>query len=181
MTRFYTRSGDQGYTGLLGEGRVPKYHARLEAVGNIDEASATLGFARSLCKQEVNAMLIAVQRDLYLIMGEIASLPENAARFRAMDANRVAWLEEQVDRLSSQVTLPKEFIVPGDTTAGAAFAMARTVVRRAERCTAILAHQGEIENPDLLRYLNRLSSLCFILELVENQSTGKETPTQVKE
>ncbi len=181
MVRFYTRSGDDGYTGLLGEGRAPKNHPRIEAIGALDEASAALGVARAAClTSNVKVVLLTVQRDLYGIMAEVAAAPENAAAFRSVDAARVAWLETQTDAFGVQAKMPTEFIVPGDSTAGAALALARTIVRRSERRTAALFHQQELENPELLHYLNRLSSLCFVLELVENQATGKETPTLAK-
>ena len=114
-------------------------------------------------------------------MSEIAAKPENAARFRLIDAGRVAWLEENTDRISSMLEMPREFILPGDSPAGAAIAVARTLVRRAERRVAELFHQRIIENQELLRYLNRLSSLCFVLELLENAAAGKSGPTLAKE
>lgn len=181
MTKFYTRTGDAGYTGLLGEGRVAKYHPIPEAVGTVDEATAALGLARSICRAERSAgVLLAAQRDLYGLMAELAATPENAAQFRKIDAPRVAWLEAQMDELAGGVEMPREFIVPGDSAAGAALALARTVVRRAERRVAQLLHDGLAENGELLRYLNRLSSLCFVLELVENQAAGQEGPTLAK-
>jgi cob(I)alamin adenosyltransferase len=182
MNKFYTRTGDSGYTGLLGEGRVPKYHPLPEAIGTLDEASAALGMARASCKAEQSAsLLLAVQRDLYHAMAEVASTPETAPTFREIDQERVTWLESQVDLLGGIVETPKDFIVPGDSPAGAALALARTLVRRAERRVAQLLHEGMIENPELLRYLNRLSSLCFVLELLENQAAGKSASTLAKE
>ena len=182
MTKFYTGTGDSGYTGLLGEGRVPKHHPIPEAVGTVDEATAACGMARASCRAAQSAeILLAVQRDLYHLMAELAATPENAARFRKIDAGRVAWLETQTDALGEVVELPREFIVPGDSPAGAALALARTIVRRAERRVAQLVHEHMLENQELLRYLNRLSSLCFVLELLENQAVGKETPTLAKE
>ena len=182
MASFYTRTGDEGYTGLLRDGRVPKYHPIPEVVGAIDEATAALGMARAACLSEKNAsLLLVVQRDLYHVMAEISASPDNAARFRKIDANRVAWLEAQTDALSQITEMPKEFIVPGDSTSGATLALARTIVRRAERRTAQLFHEGVIENIELLRYLNRLSSLCFVLELSENQAYGKSQPTLARE
>jgi cob(I)alamin adenosyltransferase len=166
---FYTRRGDDGYTGLLGEGRVPKESLRLEAVGAVDEANAALGIVRSTARSpEGPGVLLEIQRDLYGLMAELAALPENAARFRAINAQRVAWLENQTDLITARVEIPKEFIIPGDTVEGAFLDLARTVVRRAERRVSDLLHHGEIANPELLRYLNRLSSFCFVLELREN-------------
>lgn len=177
MTKFYTRTGDDGSTGLLGDERVPKYHPRIEAVGSIDEASAAIGAARSICKREgVNLLLQTVQRDLYNIMAEIAASKENAPRFRNIDASRVSWLEGETDRISAQIQFPEGFILPGDTPASGLLALARTIVRRAERGVARLLDEGELENNELQRYLNRLSSLCFALELGENQANGIEAP-----
>jgi len=182
MDRFYSQTGDDGYTSLLGEGRVPKYHPQTETVGSIDEASAALGLARATARaSQTGPLLIAIQRDLYSMMAEIAATSENAARFRTIDAERVAWLGEQTDAISAEIDLPNEFILPGDSLSGAAMALARTVVRRAERRVAELVHSGQIENAELLRYLNRLSSLCFVLEILENQSAGVASPTRAKD
>lgn len=182
MSQFYTRRGDDGYTGLLGEERVPKHHPRTEAIGAIDEATAALGLARSLCQAtQSREVVLTVQRDLYHLMAEIAATPENASRFRKIDASRVQWLEERTDSLSSEVDIPQEFIVPGDVAASAAISLARTVVRRAERRVSRLYHEGGIDNKELLRYLNRLSSLCFVLEILEDKTAGKTTPTLAKE
>lgn len=182
MSRFYTRTGDDGFTGLLGEGRVPKYHPRPEAVGTIDEATAALGLARALCLVAEDAdILLNVQRDLYHLMAEVSATVEEAPKFRKIDAEKVKWLEETTDSISQQVKLPNEFIVPGDSHSGAAMALGRTLVRRSERRVTELVHSGEVENEELLRYLNRLSSLCFALELRENQAAGKSSPTLAKE
>ncbi len=176
MSNFYTRKGDDGTTGLLGEGRLPKYHPRMEAIGALDEATATLGLARSLVQDAaLQPILLQAQRDLYGLMAEVAATPENAAQFRSINASRVAWLESKTDSLSAKVQMPKEFILPGETQGSGALALARTVVRRAERRIAALLDTGELENQELLRYLNRLSSLCFLMELAENQFSQTET------
>jgi cob(I)alamin adenosyltransferase len=181
MTHFFTGKGDDGYTGLLGEGRVPKYHPRTEAVGAIDEATAALGVARSSSSSpDTREMIMSIQRDLYGLMAEVSATADNAARFRFVDASRVAWLEETTDAISSKVEMPNEFILTGDSPAGALIGLARTIVRRAERRVAELIHNDLIENGELLRYLNRLSSLCFVLELWENQLAGNDLPTQAK-
>ncbi len=172
---FYTRKGDEGKTGFLGEGRVPKYSARIETLGTLDESSASLGMARTIVRDPRSGpLLLEAQRDLYRLMAEAAAAPENAAPFH-FEAKRVQWLEEQIDSLGGAVETPREFIVPGDTPAGAALSFARTVVRRAERRVAELFDRKEIINPVLQQYLNRLSSLLFVLELLENQIEGKPT------
>lgn len=176
MSPFYTRDGDEGTTGLLGKGRVSKADERIEALGTIDEATAALGLARSAARAPQSAPLILeAQRDLYKLMAEVGATPENAAQFRSIDATRVAWLEQQVEALSKVVALPNEFIIPGGNPASAALGLARTIVRRAERRLVELSQQGKLENPALLAYLNRLSSLCFVLELLENRQAGQST------
>ncbi len=176
IQKFYTTKGDDGTTGLLGSGRVPKDHPRLEAIGAIDEAGACLGLARAHAAAPQTAeFLKQVQRHLYGLMAEVAATPENAARFRAIGAEQVAWLEARIAEIGEAVPPPKEFILPGDSPGGAYLDLARTVVRRAERRLASLVHSGEVENRHLLRYLNRLSSLCYALELLENHTAGVAT------
>ncbi len=179
--QFFTATGDDGTTGLLGQGRVPKDHPRLEAIGAIDEAGAFLGLARAHAKSPKTAeFLKTVQRHLYRLLAEVAATPENAAKFRTLGAEQVDWLEARIAEISEAVPPPKEFILPGDSVAGAYLDVARTVVRRAERRLATLVRTREVENRDLLRYLNRLSSLCYALELLENQKAGV-TITKAKE
>jgi cob(I)alamin adenosyltransferase len=176
MSPFYTRGGDEGNTGLLGEGRVPKFDSRIETLGAVDEATAALGLARSAARApQTAALILEAQRDLYRLMAEVGATPENAANFRSIDAARVQWLEEQTDALGQIVPIPAEFIIAGENPASAAMALARTIVRRAERRAAELTQQGKLANPHLLAYLNRLSSLCFLLELLENQFAGQST------
>jgi cob(I)alamin adenosyltransferase len=176
MPPLYTGRGDDGTTGLLGEGRFPKYHPRLETLGALDEASAALGLARALVKDpQTAAALVEVQRDLYALMAEVAATAENVSQFRTIDPSRVSWLESQAEAMEKRSGMPGEFILPGDSLAGAALALARTIVRRAERRVAELLDRGELFNRVLLQYLNRLSSLCFVLELVENQAAGGNT------
>ena len=173
---FYTRSGDDGTTGLLGEGRVTKTHPRIEALGALDEASATLGLARAQTRDpRCEPILREVQRDLYKLMAEVAATSENADKFHMIDAARVQWLESQTDALASTLTMPHEFILPGDTPSGAALSLARAVIRRAERRVVELIETQAGMNTELVRYLNRLSSLCFVLELAENAAAGRST------
>ena len=178
MPRFFTGDGDDGRTGLLGGERVPKDDPRIAACGDLDEASACLGLARAMSRNEdARLVLSTAQRDLHGIMAEIAALPENAVTFRVIDGSRVAWVEDVIHRWQAFVSLPEGFILPGDCVGSAAAALARTVVRRAERTVTVLARSGQIENQELLRYLNRLSSLCFVLEMLENREAGVDRPT----
>lgn len=177
---YYTATGDDGTTGLLGDRRVPKHDPIMEAVGSVDEASATLGLARAHAQDPRTADLLQeAQRDLYRLMAEVAATPENQPRFRSLTEERVAWLEAQIAALEAEVPAPQAFILPGDSPAGGFLALARTVVRRAERRLSALYAAGHLSNPHLLRYLNRLSSLCFVLELVENRAAGRDaTPAR---
>jgi cob(I)alamin adenosyltransferase len=182
MTRFYTKKGDDGYTSILGKGRAPKYDHRIETVGTIDEANAAIALARTLCHDpQTTAILISVQKDLYHLMAEVSATPQNAPNFRKINTEKVSWLENQIDNLSAQVTIPDEFILPGDTQAGAAIDLARTIVRRAERRLARMFLTKKIENHELLHYMNRLSSLFFILELLENKAAGINKATLNKD
>lgn len=165
MARVTTGTGDEGYTSLLGEGRVPKYHRRPEAYGTIDEASSALGVARAhLGDSEEATMILAMQKDLYILMAELATPPENyekvSFKIRSEDVERLeAWSED----LKQKVEIGKEFVVPGGSVPGACLDLARTIVRRGERDVARLYHEGDVRNVEALRYLNRLSDLIFIL------------------
>jgi cob(I)alamin adenosyltransferase len=176
MSSIFTRTGDDGTTGQLGEGRLPKNHPRIEALGTIDEASAALGLSRALCQAPLTrTILVDIQRDLYEMMTEISATPDNANHFIIMDLSRVKWLESQAEIITGLVPIPTEFILPGDSVPGAALALSRTIVRRSERRVVDLLKSGEIQNPVIVQYLNRLSSICFALELLENQFTGHNT------
>lgn len=182
MTKFYTCTGDEGFTGLLGEERIPKYHPRTEAIGNLDEATASLGVARAFSKDKyTQEILLNIQRDLYHLLAEVSATKENAQIFRKIDETHVGWIEKEIDTLGLSVKLPNEFIVPGDTVAGAFISVARTIVRRSERSIAYLVHENELENSSILQYLNRLSSLLFVLELFENSASGHDIPTLAKD
>lgn len=176
MSLFYTQTGDEGNTGLLGEGRVPKFDLRIEALGALDEATAALGLARASANSpQIEPLIVEVQRDLYKLMAEVGATLENAAKFRYIDDERVQWLEKQTDAIATKVEVPREFILPGEIPSSAAMGLARTIVRRAERRVVELYHAGGLENLALLAYLNRLSSLCFALELLENHQGGQST------
>lgn len=166
MKQFYTGKGDDGTTGLLGPGRVPKHHPRLQALGAVDEAQAALGAARAqLQDPELDGIIQAIQRDLYRIMSTLAAEEDQADRFPGVPEERLSWLEDRVNQYGEQIELPGEFILPGGSPAAAAFSVARTVVRRAERWTAELVDRGLVTSQTTLPYLNRLSSLCFVLEI----------------
>jgi cob(I)alamin adenosyltransferase len=170
MTRIFSGSGDDGTTGLLGEGRVPKYHPQPEAYGSVDEASAALGLARGLTdSEEIASITKEIQRDLHHIMAELAASEEHREKFKRIGSDRVVWLEEQIARFSQTIEISKEFVVFGDSGSSAAYNLARTIVRRAERVVAKIHLEGDKEFGTILKYLNRLSSLCFVIALWEMQ------------
>lgn len=166
--KIYTARGDAGGTDLLGE-RVTKNDPRIDLLGELDESSSSIGFARSLATwQNAGELLLAAQRDLYQIMAELAFIESTRPDDLLLKADRVDWLEESIAAVQEHVQLPREFVVPGETTPGAAMDVARTVVRRAERKAVALAAEGVVTNDQIIRYLNRLSSLLFILARAED-------------
>lgn len=170
--RIYTAKGDQGQTDLLGE-RVAKDDPRIELLGTLDETTSAIGLGRAHATEEsADETLIQAQRDLYQIMAELAFTDELRPASLHFGAERVAWLEEEIARVTATVTLPPQFVIPGDTVAGAALDVARTVARRAERLAVALSDASTINNPEILRYLNRLSSLLFILARAEDLKEG---------
>jgi cob(I)alamin adenosyltransferase len=167
--KIYTARGDQGATDLLGE-RVTKDDPRIDLLGDLDETTSTIGFARSLATwNNANDLLLAAQRDLYAIMAELAFIDTTRPDSMVFKAARVDWLEEMIAGVQETVNLPREFVVAGETTPGAAMDVARTVIRRAERKAVALTNAGgSIVNPQIIRYLNRLSTLLFILARAED-------------
>jgi len=181
-SHYYSRRGDDGQTGLLGPERVPKYDLRPETYGTVDEAQAALGLARSSgCTPRTAEILLAVQRDLYPLMAELAAAAEAQNPFaQAITPEHVARLEAWIAEIEEQAEMPRKFIIPGDSQPGAALHLARTVVRRAERSVVRLAHEGFQVNRQILRYLNRLSSLLFALAVFEDRRDQGRPPTLVK-
>jgi cob(I)alamin adenosyltransferase len=170
--RFYTGRGDDGTTDLLGA-RVGKDDPRIEALGALDETTSAIGFARALASDDrVREALVTVQRDLYRIMAELAFTPELRPAAYELSLERVTWLETTTDDLTGRVELPREFVLPGESAAGAALDVARTVARRAERQVVALTRGGHSLSGAIPAYLNRLSSLLFIAARVEDAAAG---------
>jgi cob(I)alamin adenosyltransferase len=168
MPRIYTKTGDDGTTGLLYGGRVRKDDLVTEAYGTTDEAVAALGLARALCDDEVlGADLLALQRELFVVGADLAANPDERRKLEpeislVTDA-MVARLERRIDDLVARRPLPDAFVVPGANPASAALDVARSVVRRGERHVVALEMSGRDVNPEVRRYLNRLSDLVFVL------------------
>lgn len=179
MAKVTTGTGDTGYTGLLGDQRVPKYDPRPDTFGTVDEATSALGLARAMAHEpKVKEIIYQIQQELYLLMGELATPPENYEKMGLrMTIEHVQRLEQVEEQLKREVEIPNKFIIPGDTLDGAALDLARTIIRRAERMAVKLLHDGVIQNNEVVRYLNRLSDLVFILaRFVEVKSSLAELP-----
>jgi cob(I)alamin adenosyltransferase len=163
MTRLYTGKGDDGTTGLLYGGRVPKDAAQPRACGAVDEAQATIGAARPLCEpgDDLDDQLVHVCRDLWVLMAELATLPENHHKLTdgqtRVGLEMVTYLETLTDEVGTRFEPPTNFVVPGQTALAAQLDVARTVVRRAER--EVVA--ATVEGSHVLPYMNRLSSLLW--------------------
>jgi cob(I)alamin adenosyltransferase len=177
MAKVTTGTGDAGYTSLLGNQRVPKYDVRPDTFGTVDEATSALGLARALCQSELaRDIILHAQRDLYVLMAELATPPENLdAVGMRMTPEHVRWLETTEEELKAAVEIPNKFVIPGDSPDGAALDVARTTIRRAERMTAKLLHEGIITNAETVRYLNRLSDVIFVLARYLEASQGGST------
>lgn len=171
MGRIYTKTGDQGDTGLFGGTRVPKDDARVAAYGQVDELNAALGFAASLEPPALElALLQTIQRDLFTIGADLAS--PDPAQTAHVGEREVQALERAIDGHEAQLAPLKNFILPGGTPKAAAFHVARTICRRAERAVVGLARQHAI-NPGIVTYLNRLSDLLFVLARVANAQASR--------
>lgn len=179
MAKYFTGIGDDGTTGLLGEGRVRKTDARMEALGTIDELSAFLGLARSFASGNESEILKKTQATLYEMMAEVAATRENQPKYRRIGEEHIQHLEMTIENLSKTVKSPDGFILPGDTREAAALSVARTVCRRAERRVVELLDDGIVSNKALQAYLNRVSSLLFVME-VKAASDGTGAPTPAK-
>lgn len=163
--KIYTRGGDDGTTGLYFGGRVEKSSDPIEVNGAVDEAQATLGWARSLCEPQsrLNDLLITLERDLWVLMAEVATLPANRHKLTAdktlVTSEMIERLEHEIDALSEEIEMPNEFVVPGENQLSAALDVARTVIRRAER----IAVGYQLEGSSVVGYLNRLSDLAWTM------------------
>jgi cob(I)alamin adenosyltransferase len=161
LSKIYTRTGDDGTTGLGDGSRVEKDSARVEAYGTVDEANSAIGVVLAHPLPEpIRAGLVEVQHDLFDLGGELC-LPGH----RAISAAQVTRLEVLLDELNDALPPLKEFVLPGGTPAAAAAHVARAVVRRAERRTRSLAREATVA-PEALAYLNRLSDLLFVIARV---------------
>lgn len=162
LSKIYTRTGDDGTTGLGDGSRVSKSSLRVDAYGTVDEANSAIGviLACTTVPQNIATLLTEVQHDLFELGGELC-IPGHSAITDAF----IERLEAELDTLNQDLPTLAEFILPGGGEAAAACHLARTIVRRAERCVTALAAE-ETVRPEVLRYINRLSDLLFVIARV---------------
>ncbi len=164
-----TRTGDNGTTGLMYQRRVPKHHPRVEAFGCVDELNAALGLARAAAAgTPLAARLLELQHDLVALMGELATAVEDLPRHRqdgyaCLSAAMTARLDQWAAAVEQRLPPARGWAMPGDTPLAAALDWARTVCRRAERRVCALDQDDQLRNPEILRYLNRLGDLLWLL------------------
>ncbi len=152
-----TRGGDDGTTTLLGGGRISKHDARIIVLGDVDEASSSIGLARAESDGDMAELLIGLQRLLYRVMGDVA-MPEEED---AVGESDLAYLDAALEEWRNRTEIPNEFVIPGETRLGALLDVSRSVVRRAERS---LAAAGYAEaHPDAFKAVNRLSDVLFVV------------------
>jgi cob(I)alamin adenosyltransferase len=172
--KIYTKTGDQGQTGLLGGARVSKSDPRVAAYGDVDEANAAIGAASAHGDAALARLLGGIQKDLFAIGARLADPTRKVAARRAkaaVTAAQVRKLERAIDAREAELPPLRAFVLPGGRPVAALLHLARTVVRRAERSVVALARTDEVE-PGIVVYLNRLSDLLFVLARSENHRAG---------
>ena len=175
--KIYTRTGDEGTTGLLYGGRVAKDDLRTSVYGTLDEAVAALGMARAaqLC-DPVADVVVRVQREMFVAGAQLATAEDNQSKLTPgvsrVTAEMTRRAETNIDALVSTHPLPREFVLPGATPGSAALDLARSIVRRAERQAVTMSRAQMLTDPEVLRYLNRVSDLLFALARYEEAERG---------
>lgn len=172
--KIYTKTGDDGETGLFAGPRVAKDHPRIEACGTVDELNAALGHAVALDPpQEVAQLLVRVQHELFALGAELSSPQPQACGLVLIEDEHVVYLERTIDRFEAELPPLDQFILPGGSLASAALHLARSVCRRAERRVVSLRRAEPEGTADrLVRYLNRLGDLLFVLARSANAACG---------
>ncbi len=192
ITKVYTRGGDSGQTGLVGGKRLPKDHPRIHAYGTVDELNSTLGIARSFLerkeesarREKLDQVLEAVQQKLFDLGSELATFPGDEYEGQInLSGEDTEWLEEIIDAMNGELEPLSSFILPGGTPLNAFLHLARTVCRRAERQVIVLMRMNHTAepgpgasdvNPEIVKYLNRLSDLLFVAGRWVSATMGEE-------
>jgi cob(I)alamin adenosyltransferase len=171
-----TKKGDSGYTSLLRGQRVPKYHPAIDAVGALDEANSLLGLARaSSSAKRIKRIILQVQKHLFIIGAELSMLKEAPkSPKKKMNETDIKWLELLVEEFEESLALPPGFVAFGQEEGSSHLDVARTSVRKVERMAAKMKSEKMIENPYILKFLNRLSDLIFLLAVFEEKDEDKK-------
>ena len=178
LTRIYTRTGDEGLTGLGGGQRVPKDSPRVEAYGTVDELNSQLGVALAIgLSERIAVPLRRVQNELFDVGADLATPATSQARHPVptVEARHIEALETVIDELNEVVGPLANFLLPGGSPGAAQLHVARTICRRAERAVTTLAREEAI-GPTVLPYLNRLSDALFVMARYENHEHGVDEP-----
>jgi len=184
--KIYTRKGDDGTTGLLYGGRVPKDDLRTDVYGTLDEVVSALGIARAGgLVPMVEDVAVRLQREMFVVGAQLATAPENQSKLQEgvskVTSSMTAQAESDIDALTAEHSLPNEFVLPGETQGSAGLDLARSTVRRAERQAVAMSRQDLLPDPEILRYLNRVSDLMFVLARYEEAERGRRArPSRAK-
>lgn len=184
--KIYTKKGDDGTTGLLYGGRVGKDDRRTEVYGTLDETVSALGIARAGgLGGKVEEIVVRIQREMFVAGAQLATSEDNQSKLQDGVSRVTPAMTEQaerdIDTLLDEHPLPQEFVLPGETAGSAGLDLARSIVRRAERQAVALSNAGLVADPEVLRYLNRVSDLLFALARYEEASRGlRAAPSREK-
>ena len=175
--KIYTKKGDDGTTGLLYGGRVGKDDIRTEVYGTLDETVSALGIARAGgLTPVVEEVVVRLQRELFVVGAQLATASDNQSKLEAgvskVTPEMTQNAEADIDRLLEKHPLPQEFVLPGETAGSAGLDLARSIIRRAEREAVAMDRGGMVPDPEILRYLNRISDLLFVLARYQEAETG---------
>ena len=175
--KIYTKKGDDGTTGLLYGGRVGKDDLRTEVYGTLDETVSALGIARAGgLVERVETIVVRIQREMFVVGAQLATSEENQPKLTEgvskVTPSMTEQAERDIDALLEEHPLPQEFVLPGETPGSAGLDLARSIVRRAERQAVAMSRGGLVPDPEILRFLNRVSDLLFALARYEEASRG---------
>ncbi|HZL42661.1 MAG TPA: cob(I)yrinic acid a,c-diamide adenosyltransferase [Verrucomicrobiae bacterium] len=174
-----TKTGDKGTTGLMYGHRVMKCDPRVEACGAVDELNSALGIVRAAGNPGVNDRLLPIQKELVTVMGEIGVLPQDLDRYAKdgyplVTSGMTSGLEKSIRELEAVVVFPKDWATPGSNPAAAALDLARAICRRAERRICMLQSEGQLQNGEIIVYLNRLADLLWLM--ARDAESGRSAP-----
>jgi len=177
IVKIYTKKGDDGSTGLLYGGRVPKDDVRTDVYGTIDETVSSLGLARAGgLVERVERIVVRLQREMFVAGAHLATAEANQAKLQPgvsrVTPDMTEGAEREIDELTTEHPLPQEFILPGGTPGSAGLDLARSTIRRAERRAVTMQREGIMPDPEILRWLNRVSDLLFVLARYHEADSG---------